>query len=109
MQDEDAPFHRPNYLAILSLVMGCLSLMGQVISLCFFPCSFVILAIPTTMTLATGFFGWRQAQQSGEGREMAIVGIILGMISLAMSLFWVAITFIYFLLVAGIMVAEAVT
>jgi hypothetical protein len=109
MHDDDAPFHRPNYLAIISLIMGCLSLMGQVISLCFFPCSFVILAIPTVLTLATGYFGWRQAQLTNEGREMAIVGIILGLISLTMSLFWVALMLLYFLVVAGVLVLENLT
>ncbi|MBW1878778.1 MAG: hypothetical protein JRI25_01395 [Deltaproteobacteria bacterium] len=109
MHDDDASFHRPNYLAIVSLVLGCLSLMGQVISLCFFPCSIVILAIPTVLTLATGYFGWRQAQQTNDGREVAIVGIILGLISLTMSLFWVAIAFLYFLVIAAVVVLENLT
>lgn len=98
MTTEETPFRRPNPLATVSLVLGILTLTGQFLGFCMFYCTPFLLAVPTVLTLATGWFGLRQARQTGVGAEAAIVGLVLGFSSLAMSLFWVGLMFLYALL-----------
>ena len=89
MEHDDAPFARPNHLATLSLVTGATVLTGHMLLACTMGCQAVLLAVPTVAGLASGYLGVQQAKQHlGIGREVAIAGIILNAISLALSLLW---------------------
>lgn len=99
MDEHEGDFRRPNYLATTSLVLGGLTLMAQVLAVCLTFCTPFLLAFPTVVTLVAGGFGYKQSQQTGVGREQAVIGLALGGVNLLIGLFWIALTTLYGLLV----------
>jgi len=89
---EEPPVHRPNPLATLSMVLGILTLSGQVFGICTTMCTPLFLGLPTILTLFMAWYGLRQARQTGVGLEASIIGLITGGVNLALNLIWVLLT-----------------
>lgn len=100
--DDDPAFPRQNHLALASFLVGCFTLFGQILGVCAFYCSAPALMIPTLLGLLMGAFAWRQAKLTGVGRDLAAAGLILGLINLGISTFWVALLMLYAVAAGGI-------
>ena len=103
MHDED--FRRPNTLALLSLLGGLLTLLGQGLCLYLWLCTPFFLAPPTILTLGLGWLGFKQSQRTGVGELEAVLGLTLGGINLLIGLFWLALLCLLGLLSMAIWVA----
>ncbi len=93
------PLHaRPNYLATISLVLGIASLLGQACGACMFWCAPFALALPTGLALFTGWYGLRQARETGVGATAAILGLTCAWSSVAIGSVWLVMTGFYALM-----------
>jgi len=89
-QDPYGPTGQSNTLAIVSLVLGILSLV-------FFPCcclpfvsylAMVVVPILALAAIITGFLGLSAAKTSGTGKGMAMGGLITGFGSVLLGLIY---------------------
>lgn len=101
MPKDDQAFERTNYLATLSVIIGAGALMAHAM---FFWCSVftgAVVALPSVIGLGAGYVGLRQARNHrGDGREAAIVGMVLNCMSLLASFFWVGLFAVFSALAA---------
>lgn len=84
----EAPVQRPNPLATLSLVLGILTTAGQCFAVCLTLCTPIALGLPTALTLFTGWYGLRQARETGVGLVPAVTGLTLGVVNFAINVLW---------------------
>lgn len=104
--DDSPAFPRANHLALASFLIGCFTLVAQFFGLCTFYCSAPALMIPTSMGLLTGAYAWRQARVTGIGKELAAAGLVLGLINLAISSFFVLLMVFYGLVIGAAYLAS---
>lgn len=82
-----APAYAPNYAPVASTMRNPLALGGMITSLVALLCNFILFGAPGIAGAIISFFGLRRANQLaregvtvGNGRAMAITGIVVGLI-----------------------------